>query len=71
MSLRYISPEYLVPHHGEQRLKEWVVEMAITLGVSSSTIRRKVRARKLKPPQITRRLNARVVFVRKAPVNNL
>jgi len=71
MSLSYISPEYLVPRHGEQRLKEWVVEMAITLGVSSSTIRRKVAARKLKAPQITRRLNARVVFVQKAPVNNL
>jgi len=71
MSLSYVSPEYLTPRHGEQRLKEWRVEKAFELGVSVTTIRRKIACGELQAPQITRRLNARVVFVRKAPVNNL
>jgi hypothetical protein len=70
MSLSYVSPEYLAPHHGEQRLKEWVAERAVERGVSVATIYRMMASGKLKP-EITRRLNARVVFVRKAPVNNL
>jgi len=54
----------------EQRLKEWVFERALERRVSIGTIRRMIASGKLKP-EITRRLNARVVFVRRASVNNL
>lgn len=52
------------PHsNGEIPMKQWVLLKAESLGVTPSTIYRRISRRTIKP-NVTRRENARVIFVR-------
>jgi hypothetical protein len=58
---------FMKPRIGEQTMKAWVTERAIEAGVTVSTIYSRIYRGKLKP-KVTRRKNARVVFVRSGNV---